>query len=171
MEEVAYEGYGPGGVAIFVEAQTDNRNRTSSDVRAAFAKQGGNLGATGSVAWMFAARGQVLLPLEGRDMDAAMVVGIEAGADDVTLTDEGYLLDCTFKAFAQVLDHLDASNIDYSSAAVTMVPANGVVVRGGDAEQVLRLIEKLEDLDDVQRVHANCDIDAEELARLGNLHS
>lgn len=168
VEEVAYEGYGPGGVAVYVEAQTDNRNRTSSDVRAAFAKQGGNLGATGSVAWMFAARGHILLPLGDRDMDAAMDVGIEAGADDVSLTDDGYLLDCDFKSFAQVLDHLDAQKIAYSGAEVTMVPANGVAVRGGDAEQVLRLIDKLEDLDDVQRVHANCDIDAEEMARLGS---
>lgn len=168
VEEVSYEGYGPGGTALFVEAQTDNRNRTSADVRGAFAKQGGNLGTTGSVAWMFAARGHITLAKDQLDLDAAMELGIEAGADDVTVSDEGFLLDCDFKSFAQVLDHLERHKAPVERAETTWVPQNGVKVTGDDAVAVLRLIERLEDLDDVQRVFANCDIDAAELERIGD---
>jgi len=168
VEETCYEGYGPGGTAIYVEAQTDNRNRTTSEVRAAFSKLGGNLGASGSVAWMFAARGHILLPKDSTDAERAMELGIEAGAEDVHVQDDGFLLDCDFKSFAQVLDHLEAQKTPIERAEITMVPQNAVRVTGSDAEGVLRLIERLEDLDDVQKVYANCDIDTDELERISN---
>lgn len=169
VEEVNYEGYGPGGTALYVEAQTDNRNRTSSDVRGAFSKQGGNLGTSGSVAWMFDARGHILLSPTGLDANTAMEMGIEAGADDVSVQDDGFLLDCDFKSFAQVLDHLERAKATIERAELTRVPQNAVRVSGDDAEGVLRLIERLEDLDDVQKVYANCDIDAEEMERISAL--
>jgi YebC/PmpR family DNA-binding regulatory protein len=169
VEEINYEGYGPGGVAIFVQAQTDNRNRSSADIRSAFGKGGGNLGASGSVAWMFNARGHIVLPLADRDAEGAMDIGIDAGADDVQITDEGYLLDCDFKAFNQVLEYLEQAKITMTSAELTMVPANAIQVAGADAEAVLRLIDRLDDLDDVQKVYANCDIDADEMARINEL--
>lgn len=168
VEEVTYEGYGPGGTAIYVEAQTDNRNRTSSDVRGAFAKMGGNLGTSGSVAWMFNARGHIVLAKGSIDFEQAMELGIEAGADDVQELDDGFLLDCDFKSFAQVLDVLDAHKAAVERAEIMRVPQNGVRVEGQDAEAVLRLIERLEDLDDVQKVYANCDIDTDELERISN---
>lgn len=168
VEEISYEGYGPGGTALYVEAQTDNRNRTSSDIRGAFAKQGGNLGTSGSVAWMFDARGHIVLAKSSTNIDSAMELGIDAGADDVQETEDGFLIDCDFKSFAQVLDHLETHKAVVERAEITRVPQNGVRVTGADAEGVLRLIERLEDLDDVQKVYANCDIDNDELERISN---
>ena len=169
VEEVVYEGYGPAGTALYVEAQTDNRNRTSSDIRGAFSKQGGNLGASGSVAWMFDAKGQICVAPGKLDADTAMELCIEAGADDVQLTDEGYVFECDYRAFAPVLDALEAHALTIERAEITRVPQNTVRVVGDDVEQVLRLIERLEDLDDVQKVYANCDLDQEALSRLSDL--
>jgi YebC/PmpR family DNA-binding regulatory protein len=168
VEDVTYEGYGPGGTALLVEAQTDNRNRTSADVRGAFSKGGGNMGTSGSVAYLFAARGHIVLPQAEMDEERAMELGIEAGADDVEVQAGGYLLDCDFRAFAQVLDRLDGQQVAYDSAERVMVPATGVPVGGEDALQLMRLIERLEDLDDVQKVWANCELDAEALAALAD---
>ena len=164
VEDTYYEGYGPGGVAVFVEAQTDNKNRTTSEVRATFAKLGGNLGTAGSVGYLFDRRGQFVV--EGASEEAVMDVVLEAGAEDVRAEGEAVLVECAHRLFAPVLDALEASALRVSSAELTMVAQNQVRVAGNDAEKVLRLVERLEDLDDVQKVHANFDIDEAELERL-----
>lgn len=166
VEEVSYEGYGPAGVAVFIEAQTDNRNRTSAEVRAAFSKNYGNLGTSGSVAWMFKSCG--LIAFDGAQFTEEQVleVALEAGADDVTSEDGMVVVLTDPKAFAKVLDHFDSYDMAYVRAELTMIPENTVKVGGQDAEIVLRLVERLEDLDDVYKVHANFDIDDTELERI-----
>lgn len=166
VEEISYEGYGPGGVAVFVEAQTDNRNRTSSEVRAAFTKLNGNLGATGSVGWMFHKRGQFVFDAQKYTEDQIMEAALDAGGDDVRSDSDSIVVFCELRAFTQLLDHFDAQGLKYESAELTMISENQVKVSGGDAEKVLRLVERLEDLDDVQKVHANFDIDESELERI-----
>jgi YebC/PmpR family DNA-binding regulatory protein len=166
VEETFYEGYASGGVALYVEAQTDNRNRTTAEVRAAFAKLGGNLGAAGSVGWMFKSRGQFVFDAEKHGEDDVMEAALEAGAEDVRSEGSSVVVECEFKAFAQVMDHFDAKGLKYESAELTMVPDSTVKVTGPDAEKVLRLVERLEDLDDVQKVYGNFDIDESELERI-----
>ena len=169
VEEISYEGYGPGGVAVFVEAQTDNRNRTSSEVRSAFTKQNGNLGASGSVGWMFLKRGQYIFDAQKYDEEQIMEAALDAGADDVRSENDSIVVLSDPKSFAQLLDHFDTKGLKYDSAELTMIAENMVKVAGGDAEKVLRLIERLEDLDDVQKVYANFDIDENELERIAAL--
>jgi YebC/PmpR family DNA-binding regulatory protein len=163
-EEIVYEGYGPGGVAILVEAATDNRNRTAADVRAMFAKNGGQLAGAGAVAWQFAPRGVVVVPRNGADPDDVALMAIDAGADDVdsesdpieVLTDPGHL--------EQLRQALEGAGVAIESAEVTMQPTTPIEVDEHVARQNLRLIEALEDLDDVQRVTANFDLPSEVLA-------
>jgi YebC/PmpR family DNA-binding regulatory protein len=169
-EETQYEGYGPGGVALVVEAQTDNRNRTTSEIRAAFTKAGGNLGAVGSVAWMFHKRGVFSFDAEKYTEDQVMSVALDAGAEDVRQEGDVWVVVCEFHAFAHVVNAFDAAGLAYESGELTMVPENHVKVAGEDAEKVLRLVERLEDLDDVQKVHANFDIDEAELERISASH-
>ncbi len=166
VEEISYEGYGPGGVAMLCEAQTDNRNRTSSEVRAAFAKLNGNLGTSGSVAWMFQKRGHFVFSAATYSEEQMMEVALDAGAEDVRLEGEHIVVECDPKAFSPLLDRFDQDNMTYESAEVTMVCDNPVKVAGDDADKVLRLVERLEDLDDIQKVYANFDIDEKELERL-----
>lgn len=168
VEETFYEGYGPGGVAFYVEAQTDNRNRTTSDVRAAFAKNGGNMGATGSVAWLFRARAVFEVPLAVGE-EHAMEVCLDAGIEDVRRQGDTLVLEAEVKQFAAMLDALEAAKIAYQSAELTMICENAITVAGEDALKCLRLSEKLEELDDVQRVHANYDIDEVEMERLAGV--
>jgi YebC/PmpR family DNA-binding regulatory protein len=165
-EEVTYEGYGPGGVAVLVEALTDNRNRTVADLRNIFDKCGGNLGTSGSVAWMFAKRGLLTVERAGVDEDRVMEVALEAGADDVT--DSGDILEIvtTPEQFEAVKEAVDAAGLATASAEVTMMPSSSTAISGKHAEQMVRLLEMLEDHDDVQRVSSNMDIAAEELERL-----
>ena len=166
VEEASYEGYGPGGIAFFVEVQTDNKNRTGAEVRAAFSKLDGNLGAPGSVAWMFTKIGAFTFDGSKYNEDQLLEVALEAGADDVSPDGDDLVVKCDPKAFADVADHLDQAEITYEQAELTMVPDNTTEVSGRDAEKVLALVERLEDLDDVMKVYANFDISAEELERI-----
>ena len=155
VEEISYEGYGAAGVALLVEAQTDNRNRTSADVRAAFAKHGGNLGTAGSVAWLFDKCGRIRVPMAGLSEDALMDSALEAGAQDVQPDGDAWMLQCDPKDFLQLVDRLEADKIAYDEAEVVWLPQNVVEVAGDEAERVTRLVEKLDDLDDVQAVWGN----------------
>ncbi len=165
-DEVTYEGYGPGGVAVLVEALTDNRNRTVADLRNIFDKCGGNLGTSGSVAWMFSKRGLLTVERAGVDEDRVMEVALEAGAEDVT--DSGDLLEIVTapEQFEPVREAVDAAGIVTASAEVTMLPSSSTAISGKHAEQMIRLLEMLDDHDDVQRVSSNMDIAAEELEQL-----
>lgn len=166
VEETSYEGYAPGGVAVFVEAQTDNKNRTSSEVRTVFNKSNGSLGAAGSVAWMFHKRGQFVFDAKKYTEDELMEAALEAGADDVRREGDNWVVYSDPKAFAQVLEQLEKRELQYESAELTMIPENTVKVSGDAAEQVLKLVERLEELDDVAKVYANFDIDDAELERI-----
>ncbi len=160
-EEGTYEGYGPGGVAVLVSFMTDNRNRTASEVRHAFAKGNGNLGENGSVGWIFDLRGLITVPTESTDEDTVMDSALEAGAIDVTTNEE----DGVFEIYTEPTDFLDVKSalseggFQIDMAETTMIPQNTVRVEGKVAVQLLRLIDALEDLDDVQEVYANFDMD------------
>lgn len=166
VEEITYEGYGPGGVAFLVDVQTDNKNRTISEVRTTFGKHGGNMGAAGSVGWMFHKKGQFVFDAGKYGEDELMQAALEAGADDVTRQGENFLMLSDPKAFAQVIDYLDKQHLVYSSAELTMIPESTVKVSGEPAQACLKLVELLEDLDDVQKVYANFEIDDAELEKL-----
>jgi len=165
-EEVVYEGYGPGGVAVMIEVLTDNRNRTVAELRNVLDKCGGNLGTTGSVAWMFTKRGLITIERAQVDEDKVMEVALEAGADDVT--DSGDILEVLTapEQLEGVKDALEQAKIVAASAEVTMMPSSTTSISGKQAEQMVRLLETLEDHDDVQRVSSNMDIAAEELEQL-----
>jgi YebC/PmpR family DNA-binding regulatory protein len=164
FEEVVYEGYGPGGVAILVEALTDNRARTVSEVRHAFTKHGGNLGAQGCVSHLFEKKGNIVL--EGVDGDKLMEAALDGGADDV-IEDEGVFTVVTRPHDLEaVKTALEKTGFAPKSAEITMHASTQVPLTGEAAESMLKLAEALEDLDDVQSVHANFDISADELARL-----
>jgi YebC/PmpR family DNA-binding regulatory protein len=162
--EVSYEGYGPGGVAVIVEAVTDNPNRTVAEVRHKFSRGGGNLGAANSVSWMFDRKGQILLDATGLDEDAAFEIALDAGAEDVTSEDGQYVVTTDPASFHAVRTALEARGVKIAEAELAMVPKNTVHVEGKDAEAVLKLIESLEELDDVQKVWANFDIDVGDMA-------
>ncbi|HSM35561.1 MAG TPA: YebC/PmpR family DNA-binding transcriptional regulator [Longimicrobiales bacterium] len=157
--EVVYEGYGPGGVALYIETLTDNTNRTVAEVRHALEKHGGNLGQSGSVAWQFAKKGQILIEKGGADEDDVMLAALEAGAEDVEAGDEVYIVTTAFTDLHAARDALTAEGLSCESTELTMVPKATVAVSGADAEALLRLVDALEDLDDVQDVHSNADVD------------
>jgi YebC/PmpR family DNA-binding regulatory protein len=163
-EEVTYEGYGPGGAAIIIEATTDNSTRTVADIRHAFSRNGGNLGATNSVVWMFDRKGQILLDATRYPDDATLEAALEAGAEDFQRDGDQYVVSTTVQTFHAVQDALKARKFDIESAEVAMVPKTTVKVEGKQAEQIIKLIEALEDLDDVSKVFSNFDIDASQLA-------
>ncbi len=165
-EEVVYEGYGPGGVAVMIEVLTDNRNRTVAELRNVLDKCGGNLGTTGSVAWMFTKRGLITVERAQVDEDKVMEVALEAGADDVT--DSGDILEVLTAPdkLEGVKDALEQARMTTASAEVTMMPSTTTSISGKQAEQMVRLLEALEDHDDVQSVSSNMDIAAEELEQL-----
>jgi YebC/PmpR family DNA-binding regulatory protein len=165
-EEVSYEGYGPGGVAVLANALTDNRNRTVADLRRIFDKHGGNMGAAGCVAWMFHKRGLVRVARGKADEERLMEVALEAGADDVTDSGDGFEVVTAPEHFEAVKDALHAASIETASAELTMVPETTVSVTGKDAEHAMKLLEELDDHDDVQSVASNLDISQEELERL-----
>ena len=159
FETVTYEGYGPGGVAVFVEALTDNRNRTASEVRHIFAKNDGNLGTSGAVAWLFERKGVVLVPAEATDEDELMLAAAEGGAEDVGLDGSSFQVTSAPDDLAAVRAALEAAGIAYESAEVTMLPKTTVGIEDQSAaKKLLRLMDALEDNDDVQAVHANFDI-------------
>jgi len=164
-EELTYEGYGPGGVAILVECLTDNRQRTVADVRSIFSKNGGRLGESGSVGYLFTPKGLIVIEPGATTEDRLMELAIEAGAEDVQPTEDGgFEVTTAPEDLAAVRDALDQAGIAYASAELTMIPATTVALSGKEAGQVLRLVERLEDHDDVQNVHANFDISADEMA-------
>ncbi len=167
FEEIRYEGYGSGGIAIMVDCLTDNRVRTVADVRHAFSKAGGNLGTDGSVAYLFTKAG-VLTYAKGVNEDALMDAALEAGADDVlTLEDGGVDVLVQPEAFEAVRDHLVSAGLVPESAEVTMRASTTVALNEDDAIKLLKLVDRLEDLDDVQNVYSNADISEEILAKIG----
>ena len=158
-ETVVYEGYGAGGVAILVEALTDNRNRTASDVRSAFSKHDGNLGASGAVAWQFDRRGIVLVDGEGVDEDELMLAAAEGGADDIELDGSTFQITAAPESLSGVREAVEAAGFTVENAELTMVPKTTVeVAEESTAKKILRLIDALEDNDDVQDVFSNFDI-------------
>ncbi len=160
-EEVRYEGYGPGGIAVMVDCMTDNRNRTVSEVRHAFTKHGGKLGTDGSVAYLFQERGVILFP-PGYDEEAIMEAALEAGAEDIVEHDDGSReVLTTTDTYRDVRDALLTAGLEPAEADVTWRPDLTVDVQGDDAQAVLKLLERLEDLDDVQNVYTNADVAAE----------
>ena len=159
FEQIVYEGYGPGGVAVMVEALTDNRNRTASDVRHAFDKHDGNLGTSGAVAWLFERRGVVLVGADGADEDELMLAAAEGGADDVSRDGSTFQVVCDPEATADVREALTAAGFDVESSELTMVPKTTVALEDeAAARKVLRLMDALEENDDVQDVFSNFDI-------------
>ena len=165
-DEIHYEGYGPGGVAVIVEAMTDNRNRTASNVRSLFGKHGGNLGETNSVAFMFERKGQVIYTAAAGDADTVMMAAIEAGAEDVESSDEGHLVWCGDTDLAEVSGALEAALGEADSTKLVWRPGNTTELGLEDAQKLLKLIDALEDDDDVQTVTANFDISDEIMAQL-----
>ncbi|OFW78693.1 MAG: transcriptional regulator [Actinobacteria bacterium RBG_19FT_COMBO_70_19] len=167
-EEVVYEGYGPGGVAMFVETLTDNRNRTAQEVRHAFTRNNGNLGESGSVAWMFHRKGVIQIEKSAApDEERLLELALEAGAEDLNDSESSWEITTDPAAFVAVRDAIEAAGIAMLSAELAMVPQSTVPVEGGQAKQVLALLEALEDLDDVQGVSANFDIPEAFMAELG----
>jgi YebC/PmpR family DNA-binding regulatory protein len=165
-EEIRYEGYGPKGVAVIVEALTDNRNRTASDVRAAFTKFGGNLGETGSVNFMFDQVGQVVYPADVATADEMFEVALESGAQNVESTEDGHEVTCDTNDFNEVRDGLEAKFGTAESAELTWKPQNTIELDADSAGTMLKLLDALEDNDDVQKVSSNVEIDDAVLAQL-----
>ncbi len=167
-EEVTYEGYGVGGVAVLVECLTDNRNRTVSDVRHAFTKRGGNLGTDGSVAYLFTRRGQLNYP-PGTDEDKLMEAALESGAEDVVSNDDGSIDVLTaWEDFDRVKSAMQAEGLEPENAEVSMIAATTIDMDEEGAEKIMALVEHLEDLDDVQNVYTNANIPDEVLEMLNN---
>ncbi len=165
-QEIRYEGYGPGGVAVMVDCMTDNRNRTVAEVRHAFTKCGGNLGTEGSVAYLFTKKGILNYPA-GSDEDAIMEAALEAGAEDVVTHDDGAIdVLTTPESFVDVKEAMVAAGLQPEHAEVTMQASTAAVLALEDAKKMVRLLEMLEDLDDVQNVYSNADISEEIMARL-----
>jgi YebC/PmpR family DNA-binding regulatory protein len=159
-EEITYEGYGPAGVAVLLEVMTDNRNRTVSEVRHLFSKNGGNLGESGSVAWMFHKKGSILVSRDAKSEDELLEVALNAGAEDMKSDEDSYEIITAPEDFDAVLEAVKAAGVEPLSAEVSMLPQNYIHIEGKDAAQMLKLYEALDDHDDVQKVFANFDIDA-----------
>ncbi len=165
-EEIRYEGYGPGGVAVIVEAMTDNRNRTASSVRSTFTKSGGNLGETGSVGFMFDRKGEVTYPVEVGDADTVMMAAIEAGAEDVQSSEDGHVIYCADTDLNEVATALEAELGESASTKLVWVPNISTELDLEGMEKLMKLIDALEDDDDVQRVTANFEASDEVMAQL-----
>ncbi|MEM1429169.1 MAG: YebC/PmpR family DNA-binding transcriptional regulator [Pseudomonadota bacterium] len=167
-EEIRYEGYGPGGVAVIVEAMTDNRNRTASTVRSTFGKHGGNLGETGSVGFMFERKGEIVYPVETGDEDALLEAAMEAGAEDVESSEDGHTIYCADTDLNDVSTALEASLGESTSTKLIWKPTTTTELDLEGAQKLMRLIEVLEDDDDVQRVTANFEVSDEVLEQLAS---
>ncbi len=157
--ELTYEGYGPAGVAMLVEVATDNKNRTVAEVRHIFSKHGGSLGETGSVAWMFERKGVITIPKQDKSEDDILAIVLDAGADDLQTEEEFYEITTSIESFEAVRKALQENNLKVDNASLQWIAKNTIPVKGEDAEKVLKLIEALEDCDDVQNVYSNADID------------
>ncbi|MGH7618763.1 MAG: YebC/PmpR family DNA-binding transcriptional regulator [Gemmatimonadaceae bacterium] len=165
-QEVTYEGYGPGGVALLIDAVTDNPTRTVAEVRSKMTRLGGNLGTPHSVAWMFEKKGQVYVDVSTIDEDSLMEKALDAGAEDVAREGERFLVTTSPTDFHTVQTALGATGVTVAEAELAMVPKNTVQVAGKDAESLFKLLETIEELDDVQKVWANFDIDVAEMAKV-----
>ncbi len=165
-EATTYEGYGPGGVAVFIEVLTDNKNRSVAEIRHLLAKHGGNLGETGSVNWIFERKGYVAIAAGKVEEEALLEVALEAGAEDMQSGEEGFEIYTSFEDFYKVRDAIEQAGIDVDSAQLTMIPSNSVSLEGRVAERMLHLMDALEDHDDVQNVFANFEIDDAQLEAL-----
>ncbi|HEY0151474.1 MAG TPA: YebC/PmpR family DNA-binding transcriptional regulator [Longimicrobium sp.] len=165
-EEVTYEAYGPAGVAIMVDTLTDNANRTVADLRKWLSRNGGNLGTTGSVAWMFDRRGQIHIDSEKYDEEKVMEAALEAGAMDVQVEEGGFTVLTEVSDFHAVQDALREQGIVWEEAELAMVPKTEVRVEGPDADKLVKLLDLIEDMDDVQKVYSNADVDVDSLAEV-----
>jgi YebC/PmpR family DNA-binding regulatory protein len=162
-QEVTYEGYGPGGVALLIDAVTDNPTRTVAEVRHKMSRGGGTIGTPNSVGWMFEKKGQIVIDAAGKDEDAMMEAALDAGAEDFRRAEDQFIVTTPPNDFHHVQSALQAKGIAVNSAELAMVPKNTVQVAGKDATALLKLLEELDDLDDVQKVWANFDINVEEM--------
>ncbi len=162
-EDYTYEGYGPGGVAVMVEVTTDNKNRTVSEIRHLFSKHNGNMGENGCVSWMFSKKGIILVDKDQSDEEELMLTALDAGAEDMTVEDTGYEITASVDDFETVKNALIERGVNISLAEISLIPQTTVKLEGKEAKQMLTLMEKLEDHDDVQNVSANFDISDEDL--------
>jgi YebC/PmpR family DNA-binding regulatory protein len=163
-EEITYEGYGPGGVALLIESVTDNRNRTVAEIRHMFSKNGGNLGEAGSVGWLFEKKGYIVVEKTAKPEDELFEIAIEAGADDLREDGDNFEIITSPENFENVQTAIKSAGIEPQMAEVSMVPQTYVKLEGSSAQQMLRLMETIEDHDDVQKVYANFDIDEADIA-------
>ncbi len=166
-EEITYEGYGPGGVALMIQSLTDNKNRTVGEIRHLLSKYNGNLAAENSVAWMFSRKGQVVVEKNNADEDKLLNVALDAGADDMNDDGSAWEIVCSPESFEAVRDAVKGMGIEPASAEVAMIPQNYVKLQGKEAQQMLKLMEALDDHDDVQNVATNADISTGELEAAG----
>ncbi|HEY6011720.1 MAG TPA: YebC/PmpR family DNA-binding transcriptional regulator [Nitrospirota bacterium] len=157
-EEIIYEGYGPAGVAVVVEVLTDNRNRTVSEIRNIFSKAGGNMGESGCVSWMFHKKGYFVVGRSKADEEKLMALALDAGAEDMQVEDDNFVITTGLPDFEKVKKALEDAGVPMELAEITMIPQTYVNLEGKEAQQILRLVETLEDNDDVQNVYANFDI-------------
>ncbi len=162
-DEITYEGYGPNGVAVMVETMTDNRNRTVAEIRHIFSKNGGNMGESGSVAWMFDKKGYIVVDKAAKSEDELFEIAIEAGADDMQDAGDVFEIYTSPDVFDGVLEAVKATGIEPQAAEVTMIPQNEISLTGAEAKTMLKLYDALDDNEDVQKVHANFDIDESEM--------
>ncbi|MDQ3132113.1 MAG: YebC/PmpR family DNA-binding transcriptional regulator [Acidobacteriota bacterium] len=162
-EEITYEGYGIGGVAVLVETMTDNRNRTVAELRHLFSKNGGNLGEAGSVAWIFDKKGYIVVDKAAKPEEELFEIALEAGADDMQDEGDVYEIYASPENFEAVTDALKSAGIETQAAEVSMIPQNYIALTGDDAKKMLKLYEAIDDNDDVQKVYANFDIDESEM--------
>ena len=163
-EEVSYEGYGPGGVALFIEATTDNQKRTVAEVRHVLDKNGGNLGTNGSVAWQFDRKGQIYIDAARHDEEAVLEAALEAGAEDVAESGGEFIVTTGPAALHRIREGLARAGVEISQAEIRMIPQSGVAVSGAEAERLVRLLDALDENDDVQKVSSNAEIDEAVLA-------
>ena len=167
-EEIQFEGYGPGGVALLVNVTTDNRNRTVSEIRHVFTKGGGNLGEAGSVAWMFHKKGQIVVPKTGAKEDDVMNLLLENGGEDMNDDGENWELLTPPNSYEAVLEAVKKANIQVAHSEIGMVPQNYIKLEGAAASQMIRLLEAIEDHDDVQNVYSNFDVDQKQLEEVAS---
>jgi YebC/PmpR family DNA-binding regulatory protein len=157
--ETTYEGYGPGGTAVLVEVMTDNKNRTVSELRRAFSKFGGNLGESGCVSWIFSKKGKFEIPSKSIDEDVLIDLSLDLGAEDVVSDGDSFLVLTEVDNFENVRKGLEENNVDIQNSEISMIPSNSVKVEGKPAEHMIKMLDLLDDCDDVQKVHSNFDID------------
>ncbi len=166
-EEITYEGYGPAGVALIVETTTDNKNRTASEIRKIFSKHSGSMGETGCVGWMFSKKGLITIDKSAGDEDTVMTAALDAGAEDFVAEDDVYEIYTTTSDFNTVLDAIKNKNIPVAESEISMIPQTYVKLEGDNAEHMLKLLDELEEHDDVKNVFSNFDISKEDMEKYG----